>query len=1104
MELNWDSPDQLASFSFVGNSKEIASFIPEKKRKKFLSAFPSDLFSLGAQVIRDPKGLFLDGGLIISSSEGKKESIDFGCHFGDELSLIKKAQSEESSYVAQSVGTMVGRLKSQFCLAKKKGWFTVKEVDLGRRLAPFLLGDIHLNLEGTVDINAHFDHHYLVVFYEGENIAVKSPDYRIATDRIQACSESRPAVFYLNLRTFEYLGFIPLEDFFYDQDNLNLHFERAKALVSFENGTIALQEIQTNWGRLSLEGEVRVNVRSPEDVDLFISVDKSFGPAEDARDFISHFSPSSFWKLPLKGSVESKKGEIFFSYHFSPKATLIEGRMQGHVVAEGAFDHLFKFGTLLFDTEFNFDALTKELNFNCGHGKICTEQWGCFELISHSLKFKDLSKMVSTCDLAFLKEGKEWGRLAFSSNRAGRNLEVILDQDQTHFGTLIPHLKTTITCEEKDLFFEISSENFFMVSGRLKENHLLIDRCVCGALKGGVDCLFLPEGCEISYFGLCVEDLGYFTVKGGYRKNQKRFECQISDFSLDLLSLSRLSFWKNGLQKQFEKWSVGGRIGGVGKIFCQLGENFSLESEIFAHVEELEIFGINFGDGGNLKCSFSSQHGVQVEGLKIEIGEETSLLPPMQGRLGKFDFDLKNEKLVFEGFEFLLPKEHIPWVSGILMQLFPKSLPTSFPIFLENLKKEGPLAGRVNVAISSNNQSIDLTLRDGSYIMWDKEFKLNDFSLYFDGTGMAVQTGTSLFDLPVDLKLIIHDLGVPKGMAFCFHQNETLAIDFHKSSEKVFDIDKVKGTFMGMEFNLLQDRVWADPLRIRLVGDVAIDGEKLPPIFNQWISFGKGYSISGHFSFLRKSPQDFYVSGALIGRDFDVGNVTLGSMCADFTWIPSRCELKNIEIKDWAGAFFCEEATLSKQSEDWFFHIPSARLTRFKLERVRHKKLQEIKKRKRDSLLVQSWELHHFMGKFNDQSTYKGVGSFLFSNAPRKGFVDNILQIPSDIIARIGLDLTLLVPVRGKVNYEVSGPRIYLTKCEEVYSDKKRSRFFFSKKSPSWIDFKGNLNLNVKMKQYNLLMKFVELLTMNVRGTLGKPSYHLFRHQDSCDPHAPL
>ncbi len=99
-------------------------------------------------------------------------------------------------------------------------------------------------------------------------------------------------------------------------------------------------------------------------------------------------------------------------------------------------------------------------------------------------------------------------------------------------------------------------------------------------------------------------------------------------------------------------------------------------------------------------------------------------------------------------------------------------------------------------------------------------------------------------------------------------------------------------------------------------------------------------------------------------------------------------------------------------------------------------------------------------------------------------------------MTRIGLDLDVLTPVRGVIEYEIKDSRVAFTRFKDVYSKKRVSKFYLPNNSEqSYVDFDGNLNLHVRMKQYNIIFKLAELFTVTVQGDLQKPTYSLHKQQ---------
>ena len=65
------------------------------------------------------------------------------------------------------------------------------------------------------------------------------------------------------------------------------------------------------------------------------------------------------------------------------------------------------------------------------------------------------------------------------------------------------------------------------------------------------------------------------------------------------------------------------------------------------------------------------------------------------------------------------------------------------------------------------------------------------------------------------------------------------------------------------------------------------------------------------------------------------------------------------------------------------------------------------------------------------------------------------------------------------------------TAIKEMFSERKLSKFYLSDNYVSTIDFDGNLDLQIRMKQYNLLFKLTEPFAFNIYGPFIKPIYRV-------------
>jgi hypothetical protein len=175
---------------------------------------------------------------------------------------------------------------------------------------------------------------------------------------------------------------------------------------------------------------------------------------------------------------------------------------------------------------------------------------------------------------------------------------------------------------------------------------------------------------------------------------------------------------------------------------------------------------------------------------------------------------------------------------------------------------------------------------------------------------------------------------------------------------------------------------------------------------------------------------------------------------------------------------------------DYTLFCPSLVVTKFRPSLLQSKgeKAPSLVK----PLIMKEIVVNNLKGPLNDPSKWQASGRLTFQNKAKKRFGNTIFQVPADILSRLGLDLSALNPVSGGIDFKIEEGKVYLTKFKDVVSQGKLSKFYLAKsKSGSYMDFDGNLNVQIRMKQYNLLFKLAELLNVSVKGTITKPTYSL-------------
>jgi hypothetical protein len=140
-------------------------------------------------------------------------------------------------------------------------------------------------------------------------------------------------------------------------------------------------------------------------------------------------------------------------------------------------------------------------------------------------------------------------------------------------------------------------------------------------------------------------------------------------------------------------------------------------------------------------------------------------------------------------------------------------------------------------------------------------------------------------------------------------------------------------------------------------------------------------------------------------------------------------------------------------------------------------------------LVVRELKLTDFRGLLDEAKTYTAEGQLHFINSYKRE--ESVFDLPANVLSRIvGLDLELLVPVRGDVTFHLADGKFTLTELKNSYSEGNRSEFFLEMNPPPSMDLDWNLEIFIKMKQF-VLLKFTESFLISIEGKLQDPKYHL-------------
>ncbi len=1007
--LDWQSQGTLMSMGFEGQSDQIGALFPKVYQENFREAFIDDHFAMKAALSRSGEGLELEGALTITGDE--EHLLTFGCLFGQGNEEIEVVPETLPFSLSRSVDSFLDHIAHQFCLSQKRfGWFNGHGFPLEKFLSPFLFANSQMDATGRADFQGTFDERYLVISYEGKDFHLESPNFYLHTD----CTEEKMctdvvAVHYIDLETWNHVGFLPLRNTTYYQKNRDLLFNNGQAMVHFENNLIHIQDVEAYWNALMIKGNIEIATKSPDHVELMIHSDYLAGPASDAQKMLSHLSDSVFWEIPFEGEVQSS-GEVFsFLYHFTPTAELVSGNIQADF-----------------------------------HGSVEKPHLECIGHVEYDLNAINIEMTTPLCSFHALITG-----------------DAIL----------------------------IDGDNISLHADRDKKG-MQITEFTYGPWEGEGDLEWQGRDIVLHNFLLKeTEKNGEFAFSGFYNREGKLWKGSIDSLQWDFGKTPSI-------------WKPQGEIYGSGTFEGSISDG--LQAFLAASFKNLEFGGIHFGDGDDLICSYHSNYGLTVEGLEVEIPTEKGVT---KYKLGRFFSDLTHQKFLFEGFDFSLPPEKLPWVAELAGDMFPDRVHPVIVDWVEELKQNEPLEGRVSLEVYPDSVWVHLSLKDGTYNLSDNLFSFKNFQLLYDPLEFNVWTKVFYRDDFYWVHLVTDSMTTSHGKLEISEYElspdipvgpQAVVAHWERRPEKGFCVKDVQGSFHGISMDLSSSGPMNFSDQVELEGQISLDtGEVRSLLSDQLVNFVDSLSISGNyalegaFTIPKSDYSQFSFSGILSGSDFVFAGVELGLLTSDLDYQPDHISLKNVNVKDWAGRLTISQADIVRDMGTWALSCDALKVEEMRLSRVKSPWTQRAPRDKPlfRSLFVRNFDLNDFHADLNDLESFTGNGILEFSNLPKKSLLSNLLFIPTEITARIGLDLTALIPARGIIDYQIANKKIYFNEFKDMYSDGKYSRFYLAEGASAYVDFGGNLNFKLKMKQYNLLMKLAELFTISVKGTLLNPNY---------------
>ena len=318
-------------------------------------------------------------------------------------------------------------------------------------------------------------------------------------------------------------------------------------------------------------------------------------------------------------------------------------------------------------------------------------------------------------------------------------------------------------------------------------------------------------------------------------------------------------------------------------------------------------------------------------------------------------------------------------------------------------------------------------------------------------------------------------------------KRKKLSIDWHYKPDLGVQIETIDGEFSGVEASFC--RVG---LEEPLIGTAKIHCREISPFLSprlvhlvQDLKMGKNYELKGKLSLL---PHTFSFEGILSGKQVELFGYQFRTLLGEIAFSPSQALLSDLKLSDEAGIMKIDRIIALGEDSPWTLSIPHLSFYELRPSLLR-KEGEEAPLEKAGPLVVREFKMHGLQGLLDEPKTYRATGELTFINSYRREHT--VFDIPSDLLSRIvGLDLELLIPVRGQLTYELHGGLFHLKELAHSYSEAERSQFFLVPNPAPTMDLDGNLNIFVEMKQF-VLFKLTESFWISIDGKLNDPQFHL-------------
>jgi hypothetical protein len=1074
-------------------------------------------WDVNGEVDLDVKGDFVD-------------HAKFGCHLSDRV--MKNRGNSFLKNITASVS---------------KGWFKGENVSCEcMRFANHCVKNTW-SLEGIVSIDGSFDSKEIDVDVRSQYLNFFSPfaDLRLNASIDPSVIKMSEGKFHYNLKDQKFTGYFPIFNATFLEKELNLVLNETAASLYLDGNTLHFDDIKTESEGVELKGEVSVGFGSEKGIDLKIKVDNVLGTVWQVGNFIHHIPGLKEIELPFDGRVLGGEESLFLQLNTTNENVVLD--WETHLRLMHANYHLSP-SAVLYDLELDLDCSSEErlIRLSNIQGRLASNYYEDGYIFNGKnveiYGEKEIERVVFDVRL----ENQVMDLIRLTGTFDGVSKEVHLDKEYTHIFGVFPEMKKFVLDEAYlpialNLSYAFSLDDFFHHKRLLADLGIIDFSNFYEAEEGGSSisgslqtALSLDSGLwkleldgkGVSFEGKDVEKLHVTLEKEGDEYRIK--ECDVGLYQLtgtgktegDLVSLNnvtlltakskvkfkpgRLSFQEQNIVLPIEKGSIDlheyGLFSGLIDLQGDIGVNFGKKMAGKLFFAELFLEGNNLGKDQfklttptKVNLEYSKERGVLLRdfSLLLKKGEESCFF-----EVPTLVYSTSEEFLQGFRIKASLSDKAIDRIekSAIFKEvecssLIPKNIGATTTLLFD-------------FECTKDSIQIGGMLQEGIYRWRENTYDVHGLSFQYDKNHLDLYLQVPVFEreFGCNFKIIPHGNFETVVEAFEIvneellgSEKEVLYIECLLNTPEGLSIQKIEGNLFGLEFSFLPETKMEEEYLLTFLGSVKIDAEKLLPICNQDVKdfiqelkLKKGYALKGELTLLKGDLGNSFFEGYIQGKDFDLLGYQLKTFLSSIRFNKNHINISDFKISDEAVAVDIKEINVYLDEKDtWKVQIPELLINdlRPSLLKKRYQSNQRIK-----PFHIKNMVFQDVAGPLNNVGAFTGKGHLNFVNTFKQGH--NLLDIPLEIISRLGLDMVLLVPIQGELEYVLKNGKVVFTKLKNSFSESKRSYFYLWNKTESYVDFEGNMHIDIRMKQY-VLLKFTELFVLSINGSLESPRVSL-------------